>query len=353
MTIRNGETYNRAASLPDNNQTRGIEFTKESVMKLSIAFAGTNPRIEPLLKGEAAIHDVELDVHQFPNLYHENLHNDEMDISEMSISETLIALERREKFGAGKWNWSPIPIFMSRGHGWAGLCVAADSPIKDLSDLKGKRVGVPDYEMTQAVWMRNVLNDLYGISASDIIWYSLRKRGESHALELYLDVDQPPGIEVHWPTPEQDEYEMLLSGELDASPLPRDKVVDNPKVRRLMPDIGKQVITNYYRKTGLFEPNHHYFVQNRLVAEHPWLPRALFDALKKSKEISYQHNAKEAKSDEATGLGPEVFGDDPYPLGMKGMRPTLDRLMTGMVEQGLLTKPMKLEDVYHPSTLDT
>ncbi len=322
-------------------------------MKLTMAFAGVSPRAVPLFEGAVQAEGLELEIRQINNVYYSNLHDDILDVSEMSISETLIALERREQFGNGKWDWSAIPAYLSRGHAWAGLYVRADSPIKSIEELKGKRLGVPDFEMTQAVWMRNVFRDLYDIKASDITWYSFRKRGESHALELYLDVEQPIGVEVHWPREDWDEYEMLMKGELDASPLPRDKAQNNPEVRRLLPDAGKQVIAEYFRKTRVHQPNHHFIVQNRLLQEHPWVAQSLYDALVRSKAMAYAQEGDKARIDEATGLGTETFGPDPYPLGLRAMRPTLERAINGLVEQGLLKAPLKIEDVYHSSLLDS
>ena len=322
-------------------------------MRLTMALMGTNVRTEALIDGAVRPENIELDFQSVNNLYHDNLHNDRLDVSEMSISESLIARERRDRFGGGKWDWSAIPAFMSRGHGWTNLYVRKDSAIESLGDLKGKRVGIPDYEMTYAVWFRIVLKDLYGIEAGDIEWFNIRKRGDSHGLELFLDEEPPAGVGLHFFTPEQDEYEMLLHGELDAAPLPRGRVQENPDVRRLLPDGGKAVITEFYRKTDCFQPNHHYIVQNRIVQEHPWVARSIFEALNRAKETGYERGGEKARLDEGTGLGPEVFGEDPYPQGIKAMRKTLERAARGLQEQGLLRQPVRLEDVYHPSLLET
>ena len=78
-------------------------------------------------------------------------------------------------------------MFLSRGHVWPTLYVNTASGITSLADLKGKRIGVPDYDMTAALWFRITLKDLYGIEAKDNIWYNGRTRELSHGGALGLD----------------------------------------------------------------------------------------------------------------------------------------------------------------------
>jgi 4,5-dihydroxyphthalate decarboxylase len=322
-------------------------------MRLSIAFMGNNPRVAPLVDGTVKPEGFDLDFREINNLYYDNLHFDQLDLAEMSISESFVAHERRDKYAKGKWDWSSIPIFLARGHGWTGLHVRSDSGIETPGDLRGKRVAVPDYEMTYAVWFRIVLKDMYGVSPNEIEWFNVRKEGESHGFELFLEEEGPKGVKLTFLKEGQDEYEMLINGELDAAPIGRNRTQDNPAVRPIVPERGKQLITDFYRQTGFHQPNHHFIAQNRLLAEHPWVARSLYDALKRSKEISYERDPERAKRDEGSGLGPEVFGEDPWPVGISAMRPTLERCVQGLTEQGLITQPVRLEDLYHESLWET
>ena len=121
-------------------------------LRLTMAFSD-NPRVQPLKDGTVKPQNIELDyVTLDPStLFQRNLFYDEFDVSEMSISETLLALERR--YGS-KWDWSALPVFLSRGHVWPTLYVNVGSGIASLGDLKGKRIGVPNYDMTAALWLR-------------------------------------------------------------------------------------------------------------------------------------------------------------------------------------------------------
>ncbi len=343
-------------------------------LRLTIAFSD-NPRLDPLKDGTVQPQGIELDfVTIEPGaLFFRNLVYDEFDVSEMSISETLLARERSD---GRKWDWSALPVFLSRGHHWPNLYVNAAAGITGLGDMRGKRIGVPDYDMTAALWFRITLKDLYGIEAHDNIWFNGRTRELSHAGALGLDRDGPRGVEHHWLTADQTLDQMLDRGEIDACtairPQPRvtagDKTVidrwggteihGNPRIRKLLDDNGKSVVLEFYRKTGCFQANHHVIVQNRILREHPWVALELYDAFRRSKELAYQR----ARRAEATRLyfpGQDfaeqsvVVGDDPYPLGLAAMASTVDRAIRGSVEQGLLRKPLALDDIYFRTTLKT
>jgi 4,5-dihydroxyphthalate decarboxylase len=343
-------------------------------LRLTMAFSD-NPRVQPLKDGAVKAQGIELDcVTLDPSeLFLRNLLYDEFDVSEMSISETLLALERGD---GKKWDWSALPVFLSRGHHWPNLYVNTGSGITGLADLKGKRIGVPDYDMTAALWFRITLKDLYGIEARDNVWFNGRTRELSHGGALGLDHAGPRGIEHHWLTADETLDRMLDNGEIDACTAIRpaarvtagDKtVVDrwggtpidgNPRLKKLLPDNGKETVFEFYRKTGCFQANHHVIVQNRILREHPWVALELYDALRRSKEMAYERARRAAQTllyfpggDAAKQRA--VLGDDPYPLGLNAMRRTVERAIQGSVEQGLLSQPLPLDRIYFHTTLRT
>ena len=164
-------------------------------LRLTMAFSD-NPRVQPLKEGAVKPQNIELECLTLdPSaLFQRNLTYDEFDVSEMSISETLLTRER----GDGRqWDWSALPVFLSRGHVWPTLYVNVASGIAGLGDLKGRRIGVPDYDMTAALWFRIVLKDLYGIEAGDNIWYNGRTQALSHGGALGLDKAGPVGVTHH------------------------------------------------------------------------------------------------------------------------------------------------------------
>jgi 4,5-dihydroxyphthalate decarboxylase len=350
-------------------------------LKLTMAFSD-NPRVRPLGEGAVRPQNIDLEVVTVnpSKIFYRNLHSGpEFDVSEMSISETLLARERSEAFGKGRWDWTPIPVFLSRGLFWAALYANTSSDIKRLADLKGKRIGVPDYCMTAALWFKITLKDLYGIEAWDNIWYNGRTRELSHGGELGLSVEGHgvvKGVTHRWLTADQTLDVMLDRGELDAifPPSTSDGITtgnttiidryggihmnNNPRIRRLLDDEGKAVIYEFFRKTGCHQPNHHVIIKNSVLREHPWVAMELYKAFRQSKEMAYER-ARKARSTylyfEANDWKEQsaVFGEDPYPLGLRSMRKTVERAIQGSLEQGLITKPIKVEELYFRTTLDT
>ena len=183
-------------------------------LRLTIGFSD-NPRLDPLKDGTVKPQNIELEFVTLEpgTLFWRNLAFDEFDASEMSISETLLA---RERGGGTKWDWSALPVFLSRGHHWPNLYVNTNSGIAGLGDIRGKRIGVPDYDMTAALWFRITLKDLYGIEASDNVWFNGRTKELSHAGALGLDKEGPRGVEHHWLNADQTLDQMLDRGEIDA-----------------------------------------------------------------------------------------------------------------------------------------
>jgi 4,5-dihydroxyphthalate decarboxylase len=186
---------------------------------------------------------------------------------------------------------------------------------------------------------------------------------------LGFDKTGPVGVTRHWLTVDQTLDVMLDRGEIDACTAIRPSsrvtagdptVIDrwggtpiagNPRLRKLLADDGKAVVFEYYRRTGFFQANHHVIVQNRILREHPWVASELFDAFKRSKEIAYERARRSATTylyfpggDQREQAG--VLGDDPYPLGLRAMGKNVERAIRGSLEQGLLQRPLTLDDIY-------
>jgi 4,5-dihydroxyphthalate decarboxylase len=384
---------------------------KGTKLKLKVIFSD-NPRLLPLIQGIVKPEHIELEFENLSasKLFFRNLAEGmKTHVSEMSISETLLARERKDLFGEGRWDWSPIPIFLSRGLFWSDIYVNNNSGINSFGDLKGKKISIPDYGMTAALWFRILLKDLYGIEARDNLWYQNRTKELSHAGMVGLDREGhgvARDVALHFLPVDQAADILLDRGEIDASfPFSTTEGVtvgnrtvidryggtpltDNPHFRKLIDDEGKKnLVFEFFRKTGCHMPNHHVIIRNDVLAEHPWVAMELFEALKRSKEVAYEQ-AKQARSAflyleadywreyaDVFGEGTfpiglpalrrlaekssayleeqrSVFGEDPFPQGLSAMRKTIERAVRGSLEQGLITKPIRLEDLYHPSTLD-
>jgi 4,5-dihydroxyphthalate decarboxylase len=327
-------------------------------MSLHLTFlTGSNPRLEPLHDGSVKPENIDLEFAEPAggsfNLFQHNLRFDDFETSEMSMSESLIVRERRGSFGNGRWDWAYIPVFLGRGFNWDRLFVRADSPIKSAADLKGKRVAVNEYGMTSMVWFRAMLKDLFAIEANEIEWFNLRDRGK----ETGLDKDGPVGIDLTWLPLDADAMGMLERGELDAVH-GLGGAANNPKVRSLFPEGARPLAIEHYKKAGVHHANHHYVVQRRVLAEHPWVARSLYDAFEKSRQVAIERAGKDSSVyryfDEMRAADQDaVFGPDAFPSGVKANRATIERILRAEHEQGLIKQPVRLEEFYPAEVLDT
>lgn len=344
------------------------------MLNLTVAFS-KNPRTEPLADGTVRPQDIDLKFVLIPptELFYRNLKYDEFDVFEMSISEFLMTKEREE---TARWKWVGLPVFLSKAFMFLNLYVNRESRLEKLADFKGKRVGVPDYPMTSALWLRIMLQELYGIKPVDMTWYNGRTRKFSHGAQLGLDKNPPPGISLRWLTEEQTFDVMLAGGDLDVAygfiP-PTDPQMkgamnidryggiplgEDSKLRKLLPDNGHEVITDYFRKTGVLPANHMVAVQRRIVDEHPWVALELYKAFQNSKQAAYDR-AKLLSSTYLLFEGEDVknqaqtFGDDPFPLGVEKNGKMLEILFRASHSEGLTKTLKRPEDVFYRSTLDT
>lgn len=345
------------------------------MLKLTVAFS-RNPRLIPLLEGTVKPQNIKLNfVESHPaELFYRNLKYDEFEISEMSISDFLISREKRD---GTKWRWAALPIFLLKAfYLWPAMYVHSESGIKGAADLKGKRVGVPDYQMTAALWIRVVLKELYGIYPNDITWYNGRTKNESHGAMLGLDKDPPHGVTLNWLDETQTFDAMLDKGEIDAATgfFPRRSgdgrnFIDidryggtpmerNPRIRKLLSDGGREIMVAYFKKSGVIPVNHMVIVQERILTEYPWVALEIYKAFRRSKEVAFERAREYGAAyflfaDNAFQEQANIFGDDPYPQGLQANKKMLEILFRASFEQGLTKKLARVEDVFYPTTLDT
>jgi 4,5-dihydroxyphthalate decarboxylase len=334
-----------------------------------------NPRFEPLIDGtvQSAKFHAEITVTTPPELFYRNLKNDEFDIFEMSLSEFLIARERAK---AGRWLWSALPIFPAKAFVWLGLYINTAAGIRNLSDLRGKRVGVPDYVMTAALWFRVFLRELYDIQPNEISWFIGRTKDLSHGGELGMDSQPPPDAALHWLTAAQTFDVMLDKGEIDAAYgfAPRHDprlqsianidryggtpLEGNPRLRKLFSDGGRSVVEAFLRKTAVVPANHVIVAQRRLLEENPWLASELLQMFGASKQAAYAasnfgYPAYLYFEKISRGEQEAMVGDDPFPYGIAKNRHMLETLFRNSNAEGLTQKLASIEEVFPPGLVDT
>jgi len=251
-----------------------------------------------------------------------------------------------------------IPVFPSFIFRHSSIYVNANAGIRAPQDLRGKRVGVPKYHMTAAVWIRGLLEDEYGVAPKDLFWY---EGGEGTKIKE-VDIQLPPEIRRQAVPGDRTLGDLLDAGELDAfvgARRPAPFAAGSPRIRRLFPDF-RRVERAYYQKTGIFPIMHTVVLRQELAREHPWLPMSLFKAFAEAKALAYQQlNQTVALAYALPWLLAEaeetrtLMGDDPFPYGVARARKTLETLAGYTFRQGLAPRRLAVEEMFAESTLAT
>jgi 4,5-dihydroxyphthalate decarboxylase len=264
------------------------------------------------------------------------LNHQEFDASEMSLSSyTILRSEGDTRFIA-------LPVFPSRVFRQNALYVRADSPLRSPADLKGKRIGVGDYQMTAAVWTRGFLQHEYDVAPKDLTWVIGRP---------IRTIEPPRGIRLEPLATDSTLDAMLEHGEIDVLMTVMIPKALGRSVRRLVPDF-REVELAYYRKTKIF-PIMHTFVLRRAVYEaNPWLAVSLYRAFVRSRDLALRHMYD---TDALTVSLPWVIDDIercreiPWDYSVEGSRPTLEALVQYLDEQTLTRRRMKVEELFAPN----
>jgi 4,5-dihydroxyphthalate decarboxylase len=278
----------------------------------------------------------------------------EFHASEMSLSwYTRTALDEPRPFIA-------IPVFPSRMFRHSSVYVNTNSGIREPSDLQGRRVGCPEYQMTAAVWIKGILAEHHGVPI-DSVTYCTGGLEEPGRRERAFE--PPPGVRIEPIGDERTLTDMLRDGEIDAlytAQAPSCYVNREPHIRRLFEDY-RSVEEDYFRRTGIFPIMHTVVVRRDVHEAHPWVPRSLTKAFEQAKAV--------AESDLSDTVALKVMlpwlpadvqaardalgSDDYWPYGIDRNRETLATFLRYSHEQGLTARLVEPEELFAPSTLET
>ncbi|GAB7389162.1 ABC transporter substrate-binding protein [Bacillaceae bacterium] len=324
--------------------------------KLKLSFACWDyDRIRALTDGTVQPKGIELNWLNMPveETFWRMMRHQEFDVSELSLSSYLIARDR------GYPKFTAIPVFMSRFFRHSGIYINVHSGIKEPADLRGKRVGIPEYQLTACLWIRGYLHHDYGVPASDILWFTGGQEKPGRIEKVRLDL--PPEIKIESIGPDKTLNEMLDSGELDAFIGPRAPscfLNGSPNVRRLFPNYV-EVEKDYYRRTGIFPIMHVVAIKDEILEQHPWVAANLYQAFVEAKNKVYEgFNQTAALKVTLPWLVNEIertkelMGEDFWPYGLEKNRKTLEAAVQYSYEQGLIKRKLAVEDLFAKSTLE-
>jgi 4,5-dihydroxyphthalate decarboxylase len=307
-------------------------------MRLTLA-CGRYDRTQPLIDGRVQVEGVD-ELHYLAlrpgETFWRMLNHEEFDASEMSLSSyTILRSEGDERFIA-------IPVFPSRVFRQNALYVRADSPLSDPRGLKGKRIGVGDYQMTAAVWTRGFLEHEYGVRASDVTWVVGRP---------IRAVRQPQEVRLEALGGAATLEELLEHGQIDALMsvmIPRGL---GKTVRRLLPNF-REVELAYYRRTRIFPIMHTLVLRRGVYEAHPWLAVNLYRAFVRARDLAQRHMYD---TDALTVSLPWVIDEAErsreiaWDYSIEGSRPTLEALLQYLDEQQLTRRRMDVAELFAPN----
>ena len=325
------------------------------MLAISVAFWDYD-RTMPLVDGRVAIGGCAPEFLILPpqETFVRALRDAEFDVCELSLSRYAQSVAR------GNGEYTAIPVYPSRSFRHACFYIRSDRGIERPADLRGRRIGLHNFDDTAAVFVRGLLRDEHGLALDDITWVTGRLTPGGAAPIVPRSLSAAIRLEPASETTTLDA--LLLEGAIDGliSLVPPASVrASDPPVRRLHADY-RTAEEDYFKRTGIFPIMHVVAVRRSLAAAHPWLAGNLYDAFSQAKALATANlgvlqackvTLPWAASDlERTR---EIMGADYWPYGVHANRPTLAAALRYLHEEGILTRPLAVEDLFLLSLLDS
>jgi 4,5-dihydroxyphthalate decarboxylase len=275
----------------------------------------------------------------------------EWDVSEMSFAKYVSLRSQPD------CDLIAIPVFPSRSFRHSSIYVRADSDFQNPSDLKGGRIGVPEWAQTASIYTRGMLSHDYGVPLTSVRWIQagVNEPGRKEKVKISL----PKGVS-YTPLVERSLSDMLCKNEIDAifSARPPKPMTDRTgELRRIFNDSQSEELA-YWRRTGIFPIMHVIALKSGLVEKYPWIAMNLMQAFDEAKNMSLARIKDLTASSvplpwvtNMASLSESILGGDIWPYGIEGNRPTLKAFLQYAYEQGVCHRQLEIEELFVPSTL--
>lgn len=279
----------------------------------------------------------------------------EFDCCELSFSSYIRVTSQNKSPFVG------IPAFISRVFRHSAFYIRTDRGIKTPADLKGKLVGVPEYQMTAPVWMKGILEDEYGVKPTDIRWRSGGQEEPGRDERTPWTPSPDLGLDLEPIPADKTLVGMFEAGELDAlvvARAPSSYRLGKPNIDRLFPNF-REVEMAYYKKTKMFPIMHLVGLKKELHQQYPWLAGSLYKAFIQARDIAYEELTKTA----ALGITlpwveaemkatMDLMGKDYWRYGVNESRHEIEALCRYSYSQGLSERLVTPEELFAPSTFE-
>ncbi|WP_441472686.1 ABC transporter substrate-binding protein [Bosea sp. RAF48] len=323
-------------------------------LRLSVAI-GDYDRNRPLIDGRVQIDGVDP---VFMTLSPEEIffrafRHAEFDISEMSFSSYVVKVSR------GESPYVAVPAFLSRAFRHTSIYIRTDRGIAAPEDLKGRRIGLPEYQLSACVWARALLEDDYGVKPADIHW--IRGGIETSGRPEKIKIELPPEIRIDAAPEGKSLNAMLEAGEIDAFIGPRAPSCfdrGHPNVARLFAD-PVAAASDFYRRTRIFPIMHLLGIRRDIVEHHDWLPAACLKAFEQSKAVALGQLSDTSATkitlpfvEEQLQAARDLLGSDFWSYGVAANRHVLENFLDHHHRQGLSARRVTVEELFHPATAE-
>jgi 4,5-dihydroxyphthalate decarboxylase len=318
-------------------------------MALTFACWGYD-RTEALRSGEVKVEGFDID---YLDLYPREIFDRMGGTQEFAGSEFSFT-EYTMHYARGNSRYVAIPVFPSRAFRHSFIFLNRHAGIETPKDLEGKRVGLPIYTMTAALWQRGMLHDEYGVDWHKIDWIQGQVDGAgAHGAPVIPELLKP--VKLGTAPSDKSLGDMLVDRTLDASMGTRNPdTAGHPDLARLFPD-HRAAERAYFTRTGLFPIMHLVAIRRDVHEAHPGFAQALYTALCKSKAAALK---KMHFAGANISMSPflaadveeidEVFGGDPFSYGIERNRATIETMIRYMVEQDYIPETIPVEDLFLP-----
>ncbi|MFZ1152252.1 MAG: ABC transporter substrate-binding protein [Xanthobacteraceae bacterium] len=286
-------------------------------------------------------------------IFHRVFKFQEFDVAEISFSSYIRTV------ATGASAYIGIPAFVSRIFRHSGIYIRNGAGIGRPQDLRGKRIGLPEYQITAVVWMRAMMQHEYGVAPSEIHWRSGgQEQPGRHERTPLKPID---GVDLQPISGNKTLVGMLRDGELDAlfaARAPSSFVNREPHIARMFPNT-RQAEQAYYKKTKLFPIMHLVGIRKTLAESYPWLATSAYKAFCEAKARAMialrDVNALmvtlpwlEAETNETMA----IMGEDFWKYGVAENMREIEALTQYVYEQGLTDRKVEIKELFHPSTFE-
>ena len=336
--------------------------SKKATRELPLKIAGYKlDRVEALIDGRVRVRgcDARYEVAAIGNMNTDVFNGSQSrEVTEIGLHPFMLAHANE-----GFRDYSLLPVFPLRMFRHRSIFIRTDRGIDRPEKLRGKKIATPGFSSTSLTWLRGILQHEYGVSPSEIQWVvssrdsSAKTSGKVSRQESVV----PEGLSVARGPEGKDESDLLESGEVDAlfhAAEPRAYVQGHPEVARLFGDYRKTERA-YFARTGIFPIMHAVAIRNDVAEANPWLPQAVFGAYAQAKQAMYDAlNKLGWVAISLPWVGQEIeetrelMGRNYWPYGIGPNRKALEALLQYSHEQGLAKKRLKVEELFHPSTVE-